>query len=192
MVAAPAGRLCDRLGWLIAAGGFRIDLRASRLSLRSEPDAGAVETIRNGDVADMGETRHPPGRLLDDDDRRVQSGPHLPSGVGVPRRAREKVERLRQRPASGWPRETRARRTGRSSRPSRARSCSRRRSRACARAPVLLGAGYRPTDSPAKGRGNSPAKGRGRFAQNSRCSPSQPFMNEFGPRGRSRSTNRRQ
>src|ERR1700728_1028532 len=46
----------------------------------------------------MGETRHPPGRLLDDDDRRVQSGPHLPSGVGVPRRAREKVERLCQRP----------------------------------------------------------------------------------------------
>ena len=45
MVAAPAGRLCDRLGWLIAAGGFRIDLRASRLSLRSEPDAGAAETI---------------------------------------------------------------------------------------------------------------------------------------------------
>ena len=43
MVGAPAGHLCDRQGWLIPAGGFRIDLRASRLSLRSEPDAGAVE-----------------------------------------------------------------------------------------------------------------------------------------------------
>src|ERR1700760_1612616 len=75
-------------------GGSSNDLRASHLSLPAEPNAEPVEALRNPYAADMGEARHSSGRLLDDDDRRVQSRAHLPPGLGIACRARAEMGRV--------------------------------------------------------------------------------------------------
>src|SRR5262249_53543399 len=88
------------------------DLRIAHLSLGSWPITGAALALPEPDAADLGEARHPPGRVLDDNDRREQPAAHLYARVGQHGRAREALGRLRHRSRmarnrcrdrEGWP-----------------------------------------------------------------------------------------
>src|SRR5438552_6021886 len=53
------------------------DLRIADLPLRTGAQAGGAVAVRERDAADLGEARHPPGRVLDHADRQEQPGDHL-------------------------------------------------------------------------------------------------------------------
>src|SRR6266446_8072279 len=78
--------------------GGNDDLRNARLSLYSGPAAGALEALRDHHVEDLGEARHPAGRIFHDAGRRISSGADLFPGVGIARRSREEMDRISERP----------------------------------------------------------------------------------------------
>src|SRR5262249_37548911 len=77
------------------------DLRIAHLSLCPRPTAGAAFAIPEPDAVDLGKTRHPPGRVLDDADRREQPAAHLYARLGQHGRAREALGRVPGRPRMG-------------------------------------------------------------------------------------------
>src|SRR5436190_24320483 len=77
--------------------GGNDDLRNARLSLYSGPAAGAVEALRDHHVEDLGEARHPAGRIFHDAGRRIPSGTDLSAGVAIARRSREEMDRISER-----------------------------------------------------------------------------------------------
>src|SRR6266478_9322500 len=78
--------------------GGNDDLRNARLSLYSGPAAGAVEALRDHHAEDLGEARHPAGRVFHDAGRRISSGADLFPGVGIARRSREEMDLISERP----------------------------------------------------------------------------------------------
>src|SRR5258705_1818352 len=78
--------------------GGNDDLRNAGLSLYPGPAAGAVEALRDHHVENLGEARHPAGRIFHDSGRRIPSGTDVSAGVGIARRPREEMDRISERP----------------------------------------------------------------------------------------------
>src|SRR5258708_40121522 len=74
--------------------GGNDDLRNARLSLYSGPAAGAVEAVRDHHVEDLGEARHPAGRIFHDGGRCIPSGAALSGVMGVDPRSSDEMFRL--------------------------------------------------------------------------------------------------
>src|SRR4029450_2737664 len=78
------------------------DLRIEDLSLRERKAAGFVEAVRDHHARALEAARHPAGWILDGAGRRRRKpGPPLPARLGVTRRARGKVEQVRERSGMG-------------------------------------------------------------------------------------------
>src|SRR5437016_5020336 len=78
--------------------GRKDELRNAGQSLYPGPAAGAVEALRDHHTEDLGEARHPAGRIFHDSGRRIPSGTDVSAGVGIARRPREEMDRISERP----------------------------------------------------------------------------------------------
>ena len=94
--------------------GFRDDSRTAYLSGRSGPNGIAAGSVQGPASPDLGKTRYPCDRLLDDPGRGIQQPADLHAAVGVAGRSRDEVDGVPERP--GLAQGARRGRTGRTDR----------------------------------------------------------------------------